>query len=95
MTRHLLRVLAAIGAAVVWGGASGWLGAPFWIVVLGGLAAAALCFWLERDVLLTAETRARRDFPLILAAASAFLAVVGVGLVSLSYLAGEWLHLAK
>ena len=46
-------------------------------------------------MLLTAETRARRDFPLILAAASAFLAVVGVGLVSLSYLAGEWLHLAK
>jgi hypothetical protein len=95
MTRHLLRVLAAIGVAVVWGSASGWLGAQFWVVALGGLAAATLGFWFERDALLTEETRARRDFPLILAAGYAFLVVVGVGVVSLSYLAGEWLHLAR
>ena len=95
MTRHGLRTLSAIGLAFVWGSASGWFGAPFWIVVLGGLTAAALGFWLERDVLLTAETRERRDFLLILAAGCAFLAVVGVGLVSLSYLAGEWLHSAR
>jgi len=95
MTRHLLRVLATIGGAFGWGSASGWLGAQFWVVVLGGLAAASVGFWLERDVLLSAETRARRDFALILAAGYAFLAVVGVGLVSLSYLAGEWLHPAR
>ena len=89
---HALRILGAIGAAFVWGFLSGWLRDPFWIVVVGGLLAAALAFWLERGVLLTVETKARRDFPLILAAGYAFLAVVGVGLVSLSYLAGEGLH---
>ena len=89
---HALRILGAVGTAIVWGLASGWFADPFWIVAFGGVLAATLGFWLERDVLLSADTRSRRDFPLIVAAGYAFLAVVGVGLVSLSYLGGEWLH---
>lgn len=92
MTSHALRILGAIGAALACGVACGWFAAPFWIVAAGGLGAAAFGFWLERAVLLSDETTRRRDFPLILAAGCAFLAVVGVGLVSLGYLAGEWLH---
>lgn len=92
MKSHLQRMLAAVAAPVGWGAACGWLTAPFWIVAVGGLAAAALAVWLEHEILLNAETRARRDFPLILAAGYAFLAVVGVGLASASYLGGEWLR---
>ena len=87
-----LRILAAVAAAFVWGVACGWAHAPFWLVVAGGLAAAAFGFWLERAALVDAETRRRPDFPLIAAAGYGFFAIIGIGLVSLSYLLGEWLN---
>ena len=91
--RHGLRVLAAIGLAIAWGLASGALRAPFFVVIVGGLAAAALAFWLERDVLADPATAARKDFRLIAAAGFGFLAVIGVGVTSLGYLAAIWLAL--
>jgi len=91
--RHALRVLSAIAAALAAGLACGALRAPYWAVVIGGLCAAALGFWLERDVLTGPDTASRKDFPLILAAGFGFFAVVGVGLVSVGYLTAAWLRL--
>lgn len=90
---HAVRILLTIAAAGAWGLACHWLGAPFAIVLLGGLAAAGLGFWLERDVLAGPETRGRKDFALIAAAGYGFLAIVGVGLVSLADLAAGWMRL--
>jgi len=92
-----LRIFLAIAAGVAWGLTCGVFLTPFWVVVLGGLAAAAFGFWLERSVLIGPETAQRKDFYLILAAALAFFAVVGVGIVSVSYILGHgWFpHLAR
>lgn len=51
---------------------------------------ATLGFWLERATLVSAETMARKDFRLILAAGISFFVVVGVGVVSLSALIATW-----
>jgi hypothetical protein len=91
--RHGLRILASLATAIAWGVACGTYRAPFWAVLIGGLGAAALGFWLERDVLAGPDTAARKDFPLILAAGYGFFAIVGVGLVSVGYLIAVWYHL--
>ena len=83
-------MLYAFGAAVVWGAVCGLMHAPFWAVAIGGLAAAALAIWLEWDALAGGPNR-RRNFMLLLAAADVFLAMMGVGIVSLGYFLGEWL----
>jgi hypothetical protein len=71
--------------------ACGGLRAPFVVVALGGLAAAAFGFWLERAVLLGPETTGRKDFYTILFAACGFFAVCGVGLASLGVILGNGL----
>jgi hypothetical protein len=86
-------MLYALGAAIAWGAACGLLSAQFWGVVVGGLAAAALALWLEWDAL-KRSSDGNRNFYLMIAAAYVFLAMVGVGVVSLGYYLGEWL-LAK
>ena len=83
-------VLTAIAAAAVWGVACGTLRAPYAAVVMGGLAVAALGFWLDRAWLVSPETAQRKDFHLILACGYGFFAVVGVGLVSLAALLSRW-----
>ena len=85
------RLLYGLAAGVAWGVACGVVHAPFWAVAIGGLAAAALALWLERATLRQAGG-GRRTFPLLLAAAFGFLAVMAVGLVSLGYFLGEWLR---
>jgi hypothetical protein len=87
--RHL-GLIGALAAGLAWGAACAMLRAPYPAVALGGLAAAAAGFWFERGVLITPETRARKDFQLILAAGFGFFAIVGVGLVSLSSLLARW-----
>ena len=82
--------LGAIATAIVWGALCGVFRAPYPLVVIGGLATAAMAFWLERAVLAGPETRERKDFALILAAGYGFLAFVGVGLVALSCLLSIW-----
>jgi hypothetical protein len=85
-----LGVLCAIAAAIAWGVACGVFRAPYPLVVIGGLATAALGFWLERGVLASPETRQRKDFQLILAAGYGFFAFVGIGLVALANLLSIW-----
>jgi hypothetical protein len=85
-----LQLLGAIAAAMAWGAACGMLRAPYPAVVAGGLLAAALGFWLERTSLITPETRARKDFQLILLAGYGFFAVIGAGLASLGSLLAHW-----
>jgi hypothetical protein len=87
--RHL-GLIAALALAIAWGMLAGVVRAPYFAVVVGGLAASALGFWLERAVLITPETRARKDFQLIVVAGYGMFAVVGVGLVSLSALLSRW-----
>ena len=88
--RHLGLIAAPVALAIAWGAVCGMVRAPFPAVILGGLAAAALGFWLERGALITPETRARKDFQLILAAGYGFFAVVGVGLTGLGALLAHW-----
>jgi hypothetical protein len=76
-------------AAIGWGVACGGLRTPFLAVAAGGLAAAALAFWLERTALVGPETRRRDDFYLILAAGCGFFAIVGVGLASVGFIVGN------
>jgi len=83
-------LIGALAAGLAWGAACGMLRAPYPAVALGGLAAAAAAFWFERAALLTPETRARKDYQLILGAGIGFFAVMGVGLVSLSSLLARW-----
>ena len=91
MTRFKgLGILCALAVAVAWGVVCGVFRAPYLPVAIGGIAAATLAFWLERELLAGPETRQRKDFRLILAAGYAFFAVVGVGLVSLSCLLATW-----
>ncbi len=89
LIRHF-GLFAALLAALAWGVVCGVLRAPYLADLAGGLAAAALGFWLERTHLVTPETRARRDFRLILFAGYGFFAVIGVGIVSLASLAARW-----
>jgi hypothetical protein len=81
-----LALAAALGVGVV----CAVLRAPYPVVVVGGLAVAALGFWLERAVLISPETAQRKDFYLILVAGYGFFAVVGVGLVALACLLTKW-----
>jgi hypothetical protein len=83
-------MLYALAAAVAWGVVCGLAHAPFWAVAIGGLAAAALAVWLEWNALGGGPNR-RPNFMLLLAAAYVFLAMLGVGTVSLGYFLGEWL----
>jgi hypothetical protein len=84
-------MLYALGAAVIWGALCGLFHAPFWVVAIGGLGAAALAVRLEWDALASPQARQRANFPLLLAAAFVFLAIIGVGVTSLGYFLGEWL----
>ena len=86
-----LGVVISLAAAIGWGVACGGLRTPFLAVTGGGLVAAALAFWLERAVLVGPETQSRNDFYLILAAACAFFAVVGVGVASVGFIVGNGL----
>lgn len=85
-----LGVLIALAAAIAWGVACGVFREPYWLVVVGGVGAAGLAFWLERATLAPPETRQRKDFRLILAAGLGFFAMVGLGLVSLAALLATW-----
>ena len=84
-------MLYALAAAVVWGALCGLFHTPYWVVIVGGLGAAALAMRLEWDALASPEARRRGNFHLLLAAAYVFLAITGVGVVSLGYFLGEWL----
>jgi len=85
-----LGILIGLALCAGWGVLCGALRAPYLVVLVGGLAAAALAFWLERDALVTPETAARKDFRLILAAGFGFFAVLGVGLTALAALLSTW-----
>jgi hypothetical protein len=86
-------ILYGLAAGFVWGVACGLLRGPFWPVVVGGLAAAALGLWLERAALAQSARGGRRaNLALLVAAAYAFLTLVAVGMVSVGYFAGEWLR---
>ncbi|MFI4933763.1 MAG: hypothetical protein ACHP7N_04025 [Caulobacterales bacterium] len=88
-----LRLLYALAAALVWGAACGLIHGPFWGVVVGGVATAALAVWLEWEALSRpVNGRRRPNFPLLLAMSYVFLSLVAVGVVSLGYFAGEWLR---
>jgi hypothetical protein len=84
-------MLYALAAAVLWGVLCGLFHAPFWPVAIGGLAAAGLAIWFEWEALGGRATPRRANFHLLLAAAYVFLAIFGVGVVSLGYFLGEWL----
>ena len=84
-------MLYALAAAVVGGAFCALFHAPFWPVAAGGLAAAALAIWLEWDALGGRDANRRPNFHLLLAASYVFLAIIGVGIVSLGYFLGEWL----
>jgi len=83
-------MLYALATAVAWGVVCGLFHGPFLVVAIGGLGAAGLALWLEWDTL-GREAARRPNFPLLLAAAFVFLAMMSVGIVSLGYFLGEWL----
>ena len=83
-------MLYALAAAVLWGVFCSLFHAPFWAVVVGGLGAAGLAIWLEWEALGGRAANRRPNFHLLLAAAYLFLAIIGVGMVSLGYFLGEW-----
>ena len=85
-------LLLGLAAAVVWGGLCGAPHAPFWLVAGGGLGAAALAMRLEWTALTQPVASRKVDIRLLLIAAFVFLAIIGVGLASLGYFAGEWLR---
>jgi TRAP-type C4-dicarboxylate transport system permease small subunit len=85
-------MLYALAAAVVWGVPCGLGRAPFWVVMIGGVAAAGLAVWLEWDALVGRAPNRRRNFWLLIVASFVFLAMMGVGIVSLGYFLGEWLQ---
>jgi hypothetical protein len=84
------RMLYALGGALVFGLACGFVHAPFWAVVIGGAAAAIAAMRLEWASLGGAEVRQRPNYPLLLTAAFVFVAIVCVGVVSLGYFLHEW-----
>ncbi|HXQ14801.1 MAG TPA: hypothetical protein VN814_09285 [Caulobacteraceae bacterium] len=84
-------MLYALAVALLWGALCGLVHAPFWAVVMGGVAAAALAIRLEWDALGGRSSNRRPNFWLLLAAAYVFLGMMGVGVVSLGYYLGEWL----
>ena len=83
-------VLLALVLAIAWGCVCGSMRMSYGAVVAGGIALAALGFWLERATLASSDTMARKDFYLILVAGFGFFAVIGVGIVSLSALIATW-----
>jgi len=88
---NIPRILYALAVAIGWGMACAAVRAPFGLVALGGLSAAALGFWLERATLVGPETRTRKDFYVIFAAGCGFFAIMGVGLASLGVILGHGL----
>jgi hypothetical protein len=84
-------MLYALAAAVAWGVLSGLWRAPFWVVSVGGLAAAGVAVRLEWDALGGRAPHRRPNFWLLIVASFVFLAMMGVGIVSLGYFLGEWL----
>jgi hypothetical protein len=85
-------IFYALAAAFLLGVPCGAFRAPFWLVVILGLAGAALSMWLEwRALTEPAAKGPPKDLRPRLAAAYVFLAIVGVGLVSVGYFLGEWL----
>lgn len=87
-----LKMLIALAAALAWGFVCGLLSTPFAVVVVGGLASAALAMRLEWATLTRPARGRTADIRLLLAAAYAFLAILGVGLVSAADLAVHWLR---
>jgi hypothetical protein len=83
-------MLYALAAAVIWGALCGLIHAPFWAVAIGGLSAAGLAIWLEWDALGGRDANRQPNFLLLLAVAYVFLAIIGVGIVSVGYIVGEW-----
>jgi hypothetical protein len=88
-----LGAIYALLTAAAWGIVSGMIHAHFWFVLVGGVTTAAMGLWLERDALKPVNA-SRTTYYLQIAAAYVFLAIIGVGLVSLAYFLGEWI-LAK
>ena len=85
-------IYAAI-AAILWGGLTGVLHAPFWAIVIGGLGAAGLCLWLERTAIERTWTGDRRLLYWMIAPAYAFLAIVAVCLAAVVYSLTARFHL--
>jgi hypothetical protein len=78
-------MIYAVVAALGWGALSGYVHLPYWIVAIGAPIVAGAGFWLERERLTRSAPANRRDFFLLLAAAYAFVSLVTLGLVSLTY----------
>ncbi len=78
-------MIYALVTALLWGALSRYLQAPYWVVAVGALVVAGAGFWLERDRLARSAPTNRRDLFLLLAAAYAFVSLVTLGLVTLTY----------
>jgi hypothetical protein len=78
-------MLYAVIAAIAWGAASGHFRSAYWVVGLGALIVGAMCLWLERAALIRSAPADRRMFYLLLAPAYAFVTLVALGLICLSY----------
>jgi hypothetical protein len=84
-------IYAAI-AALGWGGLSGYLHARYWVVAVGALVTAGTGLWLERNALTRSAPADRLRLFLLLAPAYAFVSLVALGLISLTYFLAAWLH---
>jgi hypothetical protein len=85
-------LLSGLAAAIAWGVVCGVPRAPFLVVAIGGLAAAGLAMRLDWAALTRPVPGRKIDIRALLAAAYVFLAIIGVGLASVGYFAGEWLR---
>jgi hypothetical protein len=74
--------------AIAWGLVCGALRAPAWMVMPGGLGAAALGVRLEWTALTQPVARRTINQRVLIAAAFGFLALVGVGIASLGCIVG-------
>jgi hypothetical protein len=83
-------MIYALIVALGWGAAAGYLHAPYITLVIGALVAAALCLWQEQETLKrSANTDHLNRY--LLAAAYAFLAMIGLGLSGVAYAGVTWL----
>jgi hypothetical protein len=77
-------VVYGLAGAVLLGAACGLARAPFALVAMIGMGAAAFSFWMERQALTAAPGGGRRtNIGLQLTAAYVFLAMVAIGLAGL------------